>query len=69
MVLNCKPNFVFPEQSYLKILFTDNRGWNLRNDVCHGMIEPELFTKQSADRVLHALLSLGLVRYKEEQKV
>ena len=56
-------------QSYLKILFTDNRGWNLRNDVCHGMIEPELFTKQSADRVLHALLSLGLVRYKEEQKV
>lgn len=48
---------------YFKILFTDQRGWNLRNSVCHGMASLESFNPQTADRVLHALLCLGLINY------
>jgi len=47
---------------YFKILFTDQRGWNMRNNVCHGMASPDVFNHQTADRVLHALLCLGLVQ-------
>lgn len=52
--------------NYLRILLTDNRGWNLRNDVCHGISEPDVFNHMTADRVLHALLCLGIFRYTEE---
>jgi hypothetical protein len=47
---------------YLRVLFTEQRGWNLRNDVCHGITPPEHFTIVMADRVFHALLLLALVR-------
>jgi len=49
---------------YFQVLFTDQRGWNLRNDVCHGMAKPSVFNHQTADRVLHAFLCLGLVQEK-----
>lgn len=48
--------------NYFRILFTDQRGWNLRNNVCHGMISPYAFNKQTADRVLHSLLCIGIIR-------
>jgi len=51
--------------NYYRILFTDSRGWNLRNIVCHGIVSPFTFTKDSADRVLHALLCLGLIYEKD----
>lgn len=51
---------------YFRILFTDQRGWNMRNNVCHGMANPNSFNYQSADRVLHALLCLGLIHKKTE---
>lgn len=46
--------------NYFRILFTDQRGWNLRNSVCHGMASSDMFSSNTADRVLHALLCLGL---------
>lgn len=46
---------------YFRILFTDQRGWNLRNNVCHGMASPNMFNHQTSDRVIHALLCLGLI--------
>ncbi|HUU86351.1 MAG TPA: DUF4209 domain-containing protein [Candidatus Glassbacteria bacterium] len=52
--------------NYLKILFTDPRGWNLRNKVCHGMLNPNMFNQETADRVLHSLLCLGLIQKKEK---
>ncbi|RZK04250.1 MAG: DUF4209 domain-containing protein [Flavobacterium sp.] len=55
-------------QLYLRILFTDPRGWNLRNDICHGLMEFELFNKQTADRVFHALLTLGMIRPAENKE-
>jgi hypothetical protein len=52
--------------NYFRILFTDQRGWNLRNEVCHGMANPNRFDAQTADRVIHGLLCLGLIKKKSE---
>lgn len=49
---------------YFRVLFTDPRGWNLRNNVCHGIIAPNSFNQQTADRTLHALICLGLIKKK-----
>ena len=51
---------------YFRILFTDQRGWNLRNEVCHGIANPNKFDSQTADRLLHGLLTLGLLRKNEQ---
>ncbi len=51
---------------YFRIIFTDQRGWNLRNSVCHGMSPPQLFNIQSADRIIHTILSLGLIHERKE---
>jgi hypothetical protein len=49
-------------QLYFKVLLTDQRGWNLRNNISHGMSEPDTFSDQSADRIMHVLLILGSLR-------
>jgi hypothetical protein len=49
-------------QIYFRTLFTDPRGWNLRNRICHGLSEPSASTKSSSERVLHSLLILGTLR-------
>ena len=51
--------------NYLRILFTDQRGWNLRNDVCHGIAIEGLFNQMVADRVLHGLICLGVIKWKK----
>jgi len=51
-------------QMYLRVLFTDQRGWNLRNDVCHGMSDVNSFSYQSIERIIHVLLILGTLRNK-----
>lgn len=53
--------------SYFRTLFTDPRGWNLRNNVCHGLKEAEMFTPEIADRLLHSLLCLGMIRLNAER--
>ncbi|KXX70957.1 DUF4209 domain-containing protein [Flammeovirga sp. SJP92] len=53
-------------QLYLRVLFTDQRGWNLRNNVCHGMSEIGTFSYQSVERILHVLIILGTIVRKEE---
>ena len=50
---------------YFRILLTDQRGWNLRNDVCHGISPAATFQVNITDRVFHTLLCLALVRDKE----
>jgi predicted RNase H-like nuclease len=47
---------------YFRVLLTDERGWNLRNTVCHGLASEADFCAAAADRVLHLLLCLSLVR-------
>jgi hypothetical protein len=50
---------------YLRVLFTDQRGWNIRNDVCHGITAVAAFSSQLTDRIFHALLVLALLRERE----
>ncbi|MGH7889633.1 MAG: DUF4209 domain-containing protein [Thermodesulfobacteriota bacterium] len=59
---------VFEEDTalYLLVLLTDPRGWNLRNNVCHGTSPIENFGAAVSDRVIHALLCLALARKKED---
>ena len=47
---------------YFRILFTDQRGWNLRNDISHGRLRQQDFEHGMADSILHALLCLALIR-------
>lgn len=49
---------------YFRILYTDPRGWNLRNQICHGFYPIEILNYAVADRVIHSLLCLALVRKK-----
>jgi hypothetical protein len=51
---------------YFRVLFTDQRGWNIRNDVCHGITPLAGFSPQMMDRIFHALLVLALLRAQEE---
>ncbi len=53
--------------TYVKVLLTDPRGWNLRNDVCHGIIDPSRLGWATSDRVLHVLLLLALLRKREDE--
>lgn len=48
--------------TYFRVLFTDQRGWNLRNTICHGMADPQYFNAIHAAWVLHSLLCIGLIR-------
>ena len=50
---------------YFRVLLTDQRGWNIRNRVCHGIFPPEQISKGVADRLLHVLLILALLRLNE----
>ncbi len=49
---------------YLTVLYIDRRGMNLRNDLSHGLVPAEGFNQPIADRVLHSLLVLSLLRKK-----
>ncbi|MGH7241036.1 MAG: DUF4209 domain-containing protein [Candidatus Saccharimonadales bacterium] len=53
---------------YLRILLTDRRGWNMRNTICHGMLSIEEVGRPIADRLIHSLMCLALVR-EEQHKV
>jgi len=53
-------------QTYVKVLLTDRRGWNLRNEVCHGIVPPRMFNVIMADRLLHCLFLFGLMRRVEK---
>jgi hypothetical protein len=45
---------------YYQVLFTDQRGWNVRNQICHGIFSADSINPQTADRILHAFLCFGM---------
>jgi len=50
---------------YLTLVYVERRGgMNLRNDLAHGLLRPESFNRHTADRVIHTLLALSLMRGK-----
>lgn len=52
--------------TYLRVVLTDRRGWNLRNDTCHGILPATSFTQAASQRLLHIVLLLSAVRTKAE---
>ncbi|MFJ7445022.1 DUF4209 domain-containing protein [Pedobacter suwonensis] len=54
---------------YFKVLFTDPRGWNLRNQVAHGLLEPEHFNQQTGQRLMHAFFCLGMIRWQDDPPI
>ncbi|CRK80378.1 DUF4209 domain-containing protein [Neobacillus massiliamazoniensis] len=55
---------VFGEDAklYFKVLFTDSRGFNLRNSICHGLSSLNTFNQSNADLVIHVLFCLSQIR-------
>ncbi|MFC1937883.1 DUF4209 domain-containing protein [Chloroflexota bacterium] len=51
---------------YFRALLVDQRGWNLRNCVCHGLYDASEFGPSMSDRIIHVLLCMALVRKKEQ---
>jgi hypothetical protein len=49
-------------QFYLRVVLTDQRGWNIRNKVCHGIATASTFSEQTLNCLIHILLILGTVR-------
>jgi lysyl-tRNA synthetase class 1 len=47
---------------YLEVVYVDKRGMNLRNDLAHGLLAPNVFNRYVADRVVHTILALSLMR-------
>ncbi len=49
---------------FLKVLYTDKRGPNLRNMVMHGIAEPHEFNQANAALVLQSVMLLTMIREK-----
>lgn len=47
---------------YFISVYTSQKGWNLRNELCHGLLNDNRFNYVIADRVFHTMLCLGLVK-------
>lgn len=52
--------------TYFRNVLTDQYGWNIRNQVSHGLLSSDNFNFGMADRVVHAFLLLGLFKKKEK---
>jgi hypothetical protein len=52
--------------TYLRVVLTDRRGWNLRNGTCHGILPATSFTPAASQRLLHIVLLLSAVRTKKD---
>lgn len=50
---------------YFRVVLTDQRGWNIRNMVCHGAFPYQNASRLVADRLLHILLVLAQLRKEE----
>ena len=48
---------------YFRLLLTDQRGMNIRNNMCHGLVDPSFFNYTVADRLLHLFCCITLVAY------
>jgi hypothetical protein len=47
---------------YFRVVLTDQRGWNIRNNVCHGTFPYQYASRVVADRLLHILIVLAQLR-------
>ena len=50
---------------YFRVLYTDQRGWNIRNSICHGLLPSNAIGQPMTDRIFHSFLCLALVKEDE----
>lgn len=53
---------------YFRVVLTDRKGLNIRNNVAHGLIPQERLTFLISDRLIHILLCLAAVRFDGRKK-
>ena len=53
--------------TYLKVLLVKRIGWNLRNDFAHGQNKLAFLNENVANRLIHVLFLLSLVRNKGKE--
>ena len=63
-ILNCLGEDL---QMYLLTFLADARGQNLRNRITHGLAPMAQFDVQAADRLIHVLLAISLIRERTKQ--
>lgn len=51
---------------YLRLVLSDQKALNIRNNLCHGILPPEYFDSRSAGRLLHVLIMLSLIRFQDK---
>ena len=54
--------------NYLRNLLTNQYGWNIRNQICHGLFSADNFNSTMANRVVHAFMLLGVFKLREIEK-
>lgn len=47
---------------YFRIVLTDQRGWNVRNALCHGLQSPYNYNQTVANRLFHIFMLLLLIK-------
>ena len=52
--------------NYYRNVLTDQYGWNIRNQVSHGLLTTDSFNFGMADRVVHAFLMLSVFKEKKQ---
>ena len=57
-----RDNFPSALISHFETLFTDARGFNLRNELCHGVMSFDRMNKPNANYVVHALMVLAFFK-------
>jgi hypothetical protein len=61
-----RERFNIDARFHLRVLFTDQRGLNLRNVVAHGLCSPSLIHGAMANWVVHSLLMIGGLTLKKK---
>ena len=63
-LLRC-PVFGEDVSFYLRATLTSPKGLNIRNKLCHGLVSPNTFNVQIADRLIHILVLLIVLNSKQ----
>ncbi|MGQ0416034.1 DUF4209 domain-containing protein, partial [Bacillus sp. HC-TM] len=50
-----------------KLVYNDVRGYNLRNVMAHGLVNPYFFNRYTVQLIIHTLIILSCLRLKEEK--
>jgi len=55
-------------RAYIRLVFAEQRGWNLRNRIAHGLIRLQECTAIESTVVIHLLLLITLIRVNSDER-